>query len=145
MTNILESTKKLFGGTGRTRFVAIASGFTCRDRNAGDGATIKPAGSPFQATGRTAVGDFNPPAASNPHPFSKWLCLEGTFRLDLRNGQSVEVGPGKTVTTDGTSFSKVQNFDIGQVMKTSLLVIGYDTPLPSHALDLIALEEQKQL
>src|SRR6266480_5405487 len=29
MTNILASTKKLFGGTARTRFVAVVSGFTC--------------------------------------------------------------------------------------------------------------------
>src|SRR5438132_5723333 len=238
MTNILESTKKLFGGTGRTRFVAVASSFIClvavatsanatqfkearvtqvvndvklllqqtaprpaavsdlvrtgtavrtgsqsrseltfpdltltrlgantifsfnqgtREMNLIDGAilfqvpkgrggaTIKTAGVTVSITGTTGIGEFHPATASNPHPFSKWLCLEGTFRLDLRNGQSVELGPGKTVTTDGTSFSKVQNFDIGQVMKTSLLVIGYDTPLPSQALDLIALEEQKQL
>src|SRR5437870_9539219 len=109
------------------------------------GATIKTAGVTVSITGTTGIGEFHPATASNPQPFSKWLCLEGTFRLILPNGQSVEVGPGKMVTTDGTSFSKVQNFDIGQVMKTSLLVIGYDTPLPSQALDLIALEEQKQL
>ncbi|TLY36887.1 MAG: hypothetical protein E6K60_06340 [Nitrospirae bacterium] len=29
MTNILASTKKLFGGTAHTRFVAVVSGFTC--------------------------------------------------------------------------------------------------------------------
>src|SRR5207249_6785006 len=29
MTNILESTKKLFGRTARTRSVAVASGFAC--------------------------------------------------------------------------------------------------------------------
>src|SRR5207249_1286786 len=238
MTNILESTKKLFGRTARTRSIAVASAFTCliavatsanatqfkearvtqvvndvklllqqtaprpavvsdlvrtgtavrtgsqsrseltfadltmtrlgantifsfnqgtREMNLIDGAilfqvpkgkggaTIRTAGVTVSITGTTGIGEFHPATASNHHPFSKWLCLEGTFRLILPNGQSVELGPGKTVTTDGTSFSKVLNFDIGQVMKTALLVVGYDTPLSSQALGLIALEEQKQL
>src|SRR5213076_74315 len=89
------------------------------------GATIRTAGVTVSITGTTGIGEFHPATASNHHPFSKWICLEGTFRLILPNGQSVELGPGKTVTTDGTSFSKVLNFDIGQVMKTALLVVGY--------------------
>src|SRR5207249_1011622 len=109
------------------------------------GATIKTIGVTVSITGTTGIGEFHPATASNPQLSSKWLCLEGTFRLILPNGQSVEVGPGKMVTTDGKSFSKMMDFDIGQVMKTSLLVIGYDTPLPSQALGLIALEEQNQL
>ena len=238
MTNILESTKKLFGRTARTRSIAVASAFACliavatlasaaqlkearvsqvvndvklllqqaaprpavvsdlvrygtavrtgtqsrseltfadltitrlgantifsfnqgtREMNLIDGAilfqvpkgkggaTIKTAAVTVSITGTTGIGEFHPATAGNPQPFSKWLCLEGSFRLILPNGQSVEVGPGKMVTTDGKSFSKVSVFAIDQVMKTSLLVIGYDTPLPSNVLDLIALEEQKQL
>ena len=236
MTNILESTKKLFGGTGRTRFVAIASGFTCliavatsanatqfkearvtqvvndvklllqqtaprpaavsdlvrtgtavrtgsqsrseltfpdltltrlgantifsfnqgtREMNLIDGAilfqvpkgsggaTIITAAVTAGITGTTGIGEFHPATSSNAPPFSKWLCLEGTFHLYLANGQSVELGPGKMVTTDGKSFSKVLSFDIGQLVKTSLFFTGFDKPLAS--LDLIVLEEQKQL
>src|SRR5207247_3821370 len=106
------------------------------------GATIKTAGVTVSITGTTGIGEFHPATAKNPQPFSKWLCLEGTFRLILPNGQSVEVGPGKMVTTDGTSFSKVLNFDIGKLVNSSLFFIGYDTQLAS--LPLITLEQQKQ-
>src|SRR5713101_2485847 len=236
MTNILASTKKLFGGTGRTRFVAIASGFTCliavgnsanatqfkearvtqvvndvklllqqaaprpavvsdlgrtgtavrtgtqsrseltfadltitrlgantifsfnegtREMNLINGAilfqvpkgsgglTIKTAAVTAAITGTTGIGEFHPATSRNALPLSKWLCLEGTFHLILPNGQSVEVGPGKMVTTDGKSFSKVLNFDIATLVSSSLFFTGFDKPLAS--LDLIVLEEQKQL
>src|SRR5437667_2685169 len=238
MTNILESTKKLFGRTALTRSIAVASAFTCliavatsanatqftearvtqvvnavnlllqqtaprpavvsdlvrtgtavrtgsqsrseltfadltitrlgantifsfnqgtREMNLIDGAilfqvpkgkggaTIKTAGVTVSITGTTGIGEFHPATASNPQPFSKWLCLEGTFRLILPNGQSVEVGPGKMVVTDGKSFSKVSDFDIAKLVKTSLFFTGFEKPLPPASLDLIALEEQKQL
>jgi hypothetical protein len=109
------------------------------------GATIRTVGVTAAITGTTGIGEFHPATTSHPQLFSKWLCLEGTFSLYLPNGQSVELGPGKMVTTDGKSFSKVLTFAIDQVMKTSLLVIGYDTPLPSQVLGLIAFEEQNQL
>src|SRR6059058_1145670 len=107
------------------------------------GATIKTAGVTVSITGTTGIGEFHPATATNPQPFSKWLCLEGTFRLYLPNGQSVEVGPGKMVSTDGKSFSKVLSFDIAKLVSSSLFFTGYDKPLAS--LDLIAFEEQKQL
>src|SRR4051795_2470359 len=69
------------------------------------GATIRTAGGTAAITGTTGIGEFHPATARNPHLLSKWLCLEGRFRLYLPNGQSVEVGPGQMVTTDGTSFS----------------------------------------
>src|SRR6266487_380186 len=108
------------------------------------GATIKTVGITVAITGTTGIGEYHPATARNPHLFSKWLCLEGTFRVILANGQSVELGPGKMVTTDGTSFSKVSTFDIAKLVKTSLFFVGFDTPLPRDVLDLIALEEQKQ-
>ena len=107
------------------------------------GATIKTAGVTAAITGTTGIAEFHPATASHPHLFSKWLCLEGTFRLYLPNGQSVELGPGKMVTTDGESFSPVLTFDIARLVSTSLFFTGFDRPLPS--LDLIVLEEQKQL
>src|SRR6266446_1022831 len=107
------------------------------------GAKITTAAVTAAITGTTGIGEFHPATTSNALPFSKWLCLEGRFHLYLANGQSVELGPGKIVTTDGKSFSKVMDFDIGQLVKTSLFFIGFDKPLAS--LDLIALEEQKQL
>jgi hypothetical protein len=107
------------------------------------GATIRTAAVTAAITGTTGIGEFHPATASNPHVSSKWLCLEGTFRLYLANGQSVELGPGQMVTTDGKSFSTVLTFDIARLVSTSLFFTGFDRPLPS--LDLIVLEEQKQL
>src|SRR6266513_839402 len=107
------------------------------------GATIRTAGVTAAITGTTGIGEFHPATARNPHPFSKWLCLEGRFHLYLANGQSEEVGPGQMVTTDGISFSTVLTFDIARLVSTSLFFTGFDRPLPS--LDLIVLESQKQL
>ena len=59
------------------------------------GATIRTVGVTAAITGTTGIGEYHPATTSNPHLFSKWLCLEGTFRVILANGQSVELGPGK--------------------------------------------------
>ena len=107
------------------------------------GATIRTVGVTAAITGTTGIGEFHPATTSHPQPFSKWLCLEGTFRLYLPNGQSVELGPGKMVTTDGKSFSKVMTFDIAKLVSTSLFFTGFDQPLAS--MNLIMLESQNQL
>ena len=107
------------------------------------GATIRTAAVTAAITGTTGIGEYHPATATRPRPFSKWLCLEGTFHLTLPNGQSVELGPGKMVTTSGENFSKVQNFDIAQVMKSSLLVAGFTTTLASKPL--ILIEQERQL
>jgi len=107
------------------------------------GATIRTAGITAAITGTTGIGEFHPATASRPQPLSKWLCLEGTFHLYLPNGQSMELGPGKMVTTDSKSFSKVATFNIAKLVSTSLFFTGFDTPLAS--LDLIVLAEQQQI
>ena len=107
------------------------------------GATIRTVGVTAAITGTTGIGEFHPATTSHPQPFSKWLCLEGTFHLYLPNGQSVELGPGKMVTTDGKSFSKVLTFDIAKLVSTSLFFTGFDQPLAS--MNLIMLEAQNQL
>jgi hypothetical protein len=106
------------------------------------GATIKTAAVSAAITGTTGIGEFHPATTSNGLPFSKWFCLEGTFHLYLANGKSVELGPGKMVTTDGKSFTEVLDFDIKNFVDNSPFFTGFDKKLAS--LDLIALEEQKQ-
>ncbi len=106
------------------------------------GATIKTAAVTAAITGTTGIGEFHPASSTRPKPLSKWLCLEGTFHVSLPNGESVELGPGRTVSTDGTKFSKVLTFDIAEVMKTSLLVNGFDTPLASLGLIQLAIQQQ---
>jgi len=107
------------------------------------GATIRTVGVTAAITGTTGIGEFHPATTSHPKPSSKWLCLEGTFHLYLPNGQSLELGPGKMVTTDGKSFSKVMTFDIAKLVSTSLFFTGYDQPLAS--MNLIMLESENQL
>ena len=106
------------------------------------GATIRTVGVTAAITGTTGIAEFHPATTSHPQ-LSKWLCLEGTFHLYLPNGQSVELGPGKIVTADGKSFSKVSTFDIAKLISTSLFFTGYDQPLAS--MNLIMLESQNQL
>ena len=50
--------------------------------------------SPPQLRAPLASANFIPPPPVDLN-LSKWLCLEGTFRLYLANGQSLELGPGK--------------------------------------------------
>ena len=107
------------------------------------GATIRTVGVTAAITGTTGIGEFHPATTSHRQPVSKWLCLEGTFHLYLPNGQSLEVGPGKMVTTDGKSFSKVLTFDIAKLTSTSLFFTGFDQPLAS--MNLIMLESQNQI
>ena len=106
------------------------------------GATIRTVGVTAAITGTTGIAEFHPATTSHPQ-LSKWLCLEGTFHLYLPNGQSVELGPGKIVTADGKSFSKVLTFDIAKLVSTSLFFTGYDQPLAS--MNLIMLESQNQI
>ncbi len=105
------------------------------------GATIRTVGVTAAITGTTGIAEFHPATTSHPQ-LSKWLCLEGTFHLYLPNGQSVELGPGKMVTADGKSFSKVSTFDIAKLVSTSLFFTGFDQPLAS--MNLIMLESQNQ-
>src|SRR5262249_37444690 len=105
------------------------------------GATIRTVGVTAAITGTTGIAEFHPATTNHPQ-ISKWLCLEGTFHLYLPNGQSVEVGPGRIVTTDGKSFSKVATFDIAKLVKTSLFFTGFNQPLAS--MNLIMLESENQ-
>ena len=109
------------------------------------GATIRTAAVTAAITGTTGIGEFHHVTANNPHPVIKWLCLEGTIHLYLTNGSkgSVVLHPGEMEVTDGTTLTKPVSFDIAQLVKTSLLIIGFDTPLPS--LPLITIEIQRQL
>jgi hypothetical protein len=106
------------------------------------GATIRTVGVTAAITGTTGIAEFHPATTSHPQ-LSKWLCLEGTFHLYLPNGQSVELGPGKMVTADGKSFSKVSTFDIAKLVSTSLFFTGFDQPLAS--MNLIMLESENQM
>ena len=100
---------------------------------------------PLQPLSRARQGSENcaPAGAGNAIPSASGFVSEGTFHLLLPNGQSVALAPGKMVTTNGENFSPVQSFNISEVMKTSLLVNGFDAALAS--LSLIQIEENNQV
>src|SRR6266446_5357119 len=179
MTDILAITKKPLRRTGRTRFVAVASAFTCLIAVAASAsaAQLKEARVtqvvndvkllPGQAAPRPAVVNDNlrsgtavrTGADSRTELTFTDLTLarlgantifsfnEGTRTLDLGSGTVLFQVPkgagGAKITTAAVTAAITGTIDIGQLVKTSLFFIGFDKPLAS--LDLIALEEQKQL
>ena len=236
MTKILTTVKKVFGGTGRKRFVTVASGFTCliamatstnatqfkearvtqvvndvklllqqaaprpaavgdlvrtgtavrtgsesrseltfadltitrlgantifsfnpgtREMNLVDGAILfrcrkaraarrsKPLGSPSQSPAPLGSANFIPPKPATLRPSVSgcaWKERSTFICLTVNRSSSV---PGKWSPQTARAFRKVLDFDIGQLVETSLFFVGFDTKLAS--LDLIALEIQKQL
>jgi hypothetical protein len=132
----------IFSFNGGTRDMTLTDGAILFQVPKGSGgATIRTAAVTAAITGTTGVLEFHPATATHP-PISKCLCLEGHIRLYLANGQSVELGPGKMTTTDGTTFAKVMDFDIGQFMATAPIVIDFETELASAKV--IAFYQQQQ-
>jgi FecR protein len=90
--------------------------------------------------GTTVMMEFH------PHGIAKFIVLEGVARLYLRNrlGESILVHAGEMmiVRSGATHLDDPVYVDISQIMKTSLLIIGFG-PLPSDPL--IASAESKQM
>src|SRR5438477_2876810 len=90
--------------------------------------------------GTTVMMEFH------PHGIAKFIVLEGVARLYLKNrlGESILVHAGEMmiVRPGATHLDDPVYVDISQIMKTSLLIIGFG-PLPSDPL--IASAESKQM
>src|SRR4029453_5484887 len=108
-------------------------------KNSG-GAKITPDAVPAGIVGTTVMMEFH------PHGIAKFIVLEGVARLYLKNrlGESILVHAGEMmiVRSGATHLDDPVYVDISQIMKTSLLIIGFG-PLPSDPL--IASAESKQL
>ena len=90
--------------------------------------------------GTTVMMEFH------PHGIAKFIVLEGVARLYLKNrlGESILVHAGEMmiVRSGATHLDDPVYVDISEIMKTSLLIIGFG-PLPSDPL--IASAESKQM
>jgi hypothetical protein len=94
------------------------------------GGTIKARGTSAAVLGTTLIG-----ALLDDGRF-KVINLEGSVKVTLANGKIVTLKPGQmvVVSADGTQFSDVSNFNLGEFASRSLLVEGFSKPLSSRAL-----------
>src|SRR5262249_5971014 len=106
------------------------------------GATIRTVGVTAAITGTTGIAEFHPATSNPPQSTSTSLCLEGTFQLYLPNGQSLELGPWRMVSTEGESFSQVMTFDIKKLVNPPLFFTGFDQPPSSMNLTILEGENQ---
>ncbi|HEX4667918.1 MAG TPA: FecR family protein [Chthoniobacterales bacterium] len=103
------------------------------------GARINTAAITAAITGTTMLLEYHPNA------FCKFIMLEGVARIFRNNrvGESVLLRPGQMliVNPNGKGLPDPVDVDLDRLMKTSLLITGFD-PLPS--LDLIAQVASEQ-
>ncbi len=78
----------------------------------------------------------------------KVMDLEGHVKVTLKNGLSVVLGPGQTLTVsaDGTRLGEVQNFDLGAMAASLELVSGFVNTLSSlPQIESAAQEQNRQI
>jgi FecR protein len=106
----------------------------------GGGGAIKNHGTAAAVLGTTEIG------AILPDDSFKILDLEGSVKVTLKNGLSIELKAGQMiiVSPDGNEFSPLMTFNIGQLLPHLLLVTGFSEPLSSLPLIEAAIQEQNQ-
>jgi hypothetical protein len=104
------------------------------------GGTVKYGGTSAAVLGTTMVCFVGPGGVFNI------VVLEGEALVTLANGQTVQVGPGQTVSAsaDGNSFSPVMDVHLGQFASHLLLLRGFSTPLSSMPLIEAAIQLQNE-
>src|SRR6266480_3990926 len=110
------------------------------------GATISSSAVTAAITGTTVMVETHALTKKNKNSYYKFIVLEGTARLYLpgRLGESTLVKAGQMIImrADSKTIPEPVDVDIGKITRSSLLVIGFSTPLGSEAL--IAFEKTKQ-
>lgn len=102
-------------------------------KNAG-GATIRTSTVTAAITGTTTMMEYS------PGRWLKFICLEGTAKLRNKNGDSVDVPPGKMMVMhpDANKFPRLVIVNVDKMMKTSALTDGETFgPLDDGAVDAI--------
>src|SRR6202011_6054917 len=123
-----------------TRNLDLASGaMLLRVPKGVGGAKISTAAVTAAITGTTVIVEYH------PHPYIKFISLEGTARLYLKGrwGEYVLVRPGQMLITnpDAKSLPDPVDVDLARLLKTARLIIDFP-PLGSQ--NLIAKESEKQ-
>src|SRR5437870_2991499 len=110
------------------------------------GARINSSAVTAAITGTTVMVETHPITKKTKSSYYKFIVLEGTARLYLpgRLGESTLVKAGQMIImrADSKTIPEPVDVDIGKITRSSLLVIGFSTPLGSEAL--IAFEKTKQ-
>src|SRR5881275_2087196 len=110
------------------------------------GAKISSSAVTAAITGTTVMVETHAVTKKNKNSYYKFIVLEGTARLYLpgRLGESTLVKAGQMIImrADSKTIPEPVDVDIGKITRSSLLVIGFSTPLGSEAL--IAFEKTKQ-
>src|SRR5437773_6085623 len=110
------------------------------------GAKINSSAVTAAITGTTVMVETHAVTKKNKNSYYKFIVLEGTARLYLpgRLGESTLVKAGQMIImrADSKTIPEPVDVDIGKITRSSLLVIGFSTPLGSEAL--IAFEKTKQ-
>src|SRR5437879_5602223 len=110
------------------------------------GAKINSSAVTAAITGTTVMVETHASTKKNKNSYYKFIVLEGTARLYLpgRLGESTLVKAGQMIImrADSKTIPEPVDVDIGKITRSSLLVIGFSTPLGSEAL--IAFEKTKQ-
>ena len=105
------------------------------------GGTIKSGGASAAVLGTTLI------VSATADGGFKVIMLEGTGKITLADGKSVTLKAGQMVFVQpgGTQLSKVMNINLEKLVSGSLLVKGFDHPLPSEPLIDAAINKQKSL
>ena len=104
------------------------------------GGTIKSGGASAAVLGTTLI------VSATPDGGLKVILLEGKGTVTLANGKKVTLTAGQMVYVlpGGTELSKVMNINLERLVAGSLLVNGFDHPLPSEPLIKQAIAKQKK-
>ena len=104
------------------------------------GGTVTSGGASAAVLGSTMI------CVAGPDGSFKTILLEGKHgcTVTLKNGQTVTLHDGQMVVVlpGGNAFSQVLNIDLAKLVKTSLLVNGFNNPLGSIPLIDIAIMNQ---
>jgi len=110
------------------------------------GAKINSSAVTAAITGTTVMVETHALTKKNKNSYYKFIVLEGTARLYLpgRLGESTLVKAGQMIImrADSKTIPEPVDVDIGKITQSSLLVIGFPTPIGSE--NLIAYEQLKQ-
>lgn len=139
ITRVGADTVFTFAPGGRDVLLERGSVLFHSPAGAGGGA-IKNHGTAAAVLGTTEIGAILPDGSF------KILDLEGHVRVTLKNGLAIDLKAGQMVivSPDGTKFSVLMNFNLGQLLPHLLLVVGFSEPLSSLPLIEEAIQIQNQ-
>jgi hypothetical protein len=105
------------------------------------GGTVTSGGASAAVLGSTMI------CVAGPDGSFKTILLEGKHgcTVTLKDGKTVTLHNGQMVVVlpGGNAFSQVLNIDLAKLVKSSLLVNGFNTPLGSMSLIQIAINDQQ--